>query len=223
MKQRRVWVGAMLALGVSVFGTASATPQLYPTGPAEDSAFVRFVQALPDAVVVEAERGAKVTLTPEQRDTAWQAVAARTPLRATLRAMGRQESVSVTVQPGEFVTVAAVPDAGSGWRLVQGREKPTDFSALKVSLGVLNASARCPSASVKVAGRDTVVLANVSGTTVQRRQLNAVPLAVALWCGDRSAGQSVDLGVLRAGQRWTLLVVDEGASARLIPILDRMP
>lgn len=223
MKQRRIGGRAMLALWVSFFGTASATSLLYPTGPTEDSAFVRFVQALPDTVVVETERGAKVTLTPEQRDTPWQAVAARTPLRATLRSMGRQEVVSVTVQPGEFVTVAAVPDAGSSWRLVQGREKPADFSALNVSLGVLNASARCPSATVKVAGRDTVVLANVTGTTVQRRQLNAVPLAVALWCGERSAGQAADLGVLRAGQRWTLLVVDEGTSTRLIPVLDRMP
>jgi hypothetical protein len=202
----------------------AATPQLYPTGPAEDSSFVRFVDALPDALTVETDHGAATTLTPQQRDTTWQAVPARTPLQATLRTAGRREALSVQVEPSEFVTVAVVPHAGKGgWRVVLGREKPKDFSALKVSLGAFNASTRCPSATLKVAERDTVVLSDVSGSSVQRRQINAVPLAISLWCGGQPTGVTVDLGVLRPGQRWTLIIVDDAPMARILPLLDRMP
>lgn len=94
---------------------------------------------------------------------------------------------------------------------------------MKVSLGAFNTSTRCPSATLKVAERDTVVLSDVSGSSVQRRQINAVPLAISLWCGGQPTGVTVDLGVLRPGQRWTLIIVDDAPMARILPLLDRMP
>jgi hypothetical protein len=46
---------------------------------------------------------------------------------------------------------------------------------------------------------------------------------VDLFCNGQKAQDAVDLGNLRAGSRWTLLVVPEGKGWRLMPVLDRMP
>jgi len=211
-----------LALGLLAQFTVHAEPKLYPTGPAEDAAFIRFVDALGGPLEVRADKDARIELTAES-STSWQAVKARAPLRATLSHGGKSEVVEVSVQPSEFVTVAAIADGASGWKVELGRESPTDFSAFKVSLGLLNLAADCPSASIKLTGKDVVIVEDVAPQAIKRRQINPVALGVDLYCQGKRTGTPVNLGSLRAGERWTLLVRPTSEGARIMPVLDRMP
>lgn len=214
----------ILALGLlAPFYVHAAEPKLYPTGPAEDAAFIRFVDALEGPLEVRAGKDARIELTAESSSTTWQAVKARTPLAATLNHGGRGESVEVSVQPGEFVTVAAIPDGKAGWKAEIGRESPTDFSSFKVSLGLMNLAGNCANATVKVAGKEIAIVEDVTPKAMKRRQINPLALGVDLYCNGQRSGESVNLGSLRAGERWTLIVRPTSEGARLIPILDRMP
>lgn len=200
-----------------------AAPQLYETGPAEDAAFVRFVVAVPGAVDVVAGGNARVVLDPQTTSTAWQSVRARAALKATLHHAGAKHDVDVTVQPGEFVTMAAIPNGQGGWQVGIGREKPQDFSAHRVSLGVLNLAKGCADATLKLAGKDVVIVNKAQMGQVERRMINPVSLGVDLFCNGQKVQESADLGNLRAGSRWTLFVLPEGKGWRLMPVLDRMP
>lgn len=211
---------------VGLTGAAMAAPQLYDTGPAEDAAFVRFIDALPGPVTVRAGKGGQLILEPQTSDTAstpWQAVKARTPLTATLEYAGKKHEVELSVASGEFVTVAALPDGKGGWQVRLGREKAGDFSAHKVALGLMNLDPGCGTASVKVAGKDLGILEGVPPEGMQRRMLNPVGLAVDLYCAGQRVAEGISLGTLRPGERWTLIVTPEGGKTRLLPILDRLP
>jgi len=211
------WVAAALP------ATGLAAPQLYETGPAEDASFVRFVAAVPGVVEVAAGRNARLPLDPQNASTPWQPVRARVALKATLHHAGAKQDVEVTVQPSEFVTMAAVPNGQGGWHIGVGREKPQDFSAHRVSLGLLNLAKGCGDATLKLAGKDVVIVDKAPVGQVERRMINPVSLGVDLFCNGQKAQEAVDLGSLRAGARWTLLVLPEGKGWRLMPVLDRMP
>jgi alginate O-acetyltransferase complex protein AlgF len=203
--------------------TVLAAPQLYETGPAEDAAFVRFVAAVPGSVDVAAGRNARLSLDPQNASTSWQPVRAKVALKAALNYAGGKQDVEVTVQPSEFVTLAVVPDEKGGWQVGIGREKPQDFSSHRVSLGLLNMSKGCTDATLKLAGKDVVIINKAQAAQVERRMINPASLGVDLFCNGKKAKEAVDLGNLRAGSRWTLLVVSEGKGWRLMPVLDRMP
>ncbi|MEW6444696.1 MAG: alginate O-acetyltransferase AlgF [Pseudomonadota bacterium] len=209
---------------LTLFSTAHADqPMLYPTGPAEDASFVRFVDGLDTPLSVIASKDARIELTPAASSTTWMPVKARSPLGATLQQGGQGKKIEVSVQPSEFVTVAAVYEGASGWRTETARETPTDFSAHKVSLGLMNLASECASASVKVAGREIAIVEDVAPRAIKRRQINPVALSVELYCQGTKTGEPADLGSLRAGERWTLMVRPTATGARLQPILDRMP
>ncbi|MFZ5513119.1 MAG: alginate O-acetyltransferase AlgF [Pseudomonadota bacterium] len=212
-----------LALGLLAQFPVHAEPKLYPTGPAEDAAFIRFVDAVGGPLEVRAGKDARIELSAENSSTSWQAVKARAPLGATLSHGGKSEAVEVSVQPSEFVTVAAIPDGASGWKVELGRESPTDFSAFKVSLGLLNLATDCPSATIKLTGKDVAIVEDVAPRAIKRRQINPVALGVDLYCQGRRTGTPTELGSLRAGERWTLLVRPTREGPRIMPILDRMP
>jgi hypothetical protein len=218
----RILCGLFLSL-VALVPVWAAEPRLYPTGPAEDAAFIRFVNALGAPVEIRAGKDAQIRLDADNSSTAWQAVKARLPLKADLIHAGRSQVVEVSVQPSEFLTVAILPDRKGGWKTELGRESPSDFSAFKVSLGLMNLAEDCVNAAIKVAGKDVIIVEGVKPSEMKRRQINPLPLSVDLYCGDQRIGDAVQLGSLRAGDRWTLLVHPNKAGARLMPILDRMP
>jgi len=219
----RLLTGAFV-MGLLAHAPAHAVqPMLYPTGPAEDAAFIRFVDALGAPLEIRAGKDARIELGADHSSTTWQAVKARSPLGATLVHGGQNQAVDVSVQPGEFVTVAALPDDKGGWTAGIGRESPTDFSAFKVSLGLMNMAEHCSNAAIKIAGKDVAIVEDVAPKGMKRRQVNPLSLSVDLYCGGQRSGDPVNLGGLRAGERWTLLVHPARDGARLIPILDRMP
>ncbi|CAD6555606.1 hypothetical protein LMG27952_05866 [Paraburkholderia hiiakae] len=209
---------ALSACGLPVQRAAAADILLYPTGPAQDSSFVRFVDGGSHPVNVTAA-GSKARLSLDAANPASQffPIAAGKPVAGTLTTGGTHHDVSAMVQPGEFVSIVALDgaDKAAGSHAVTVREKPDDFNALKASVGFYNLDARCATPSLKVPGRDIVLLDGVAAGQSKRRQVNPVALSVQLACGGQPVGQPVSLGTLVAGQRYTVFLVPAGAQSRI--------
>lgn len=215
-------VFALVVAGLLASGAAQAQPRLYETGPAEDASFVRFVSLLPDTLEVGAAGDGHLRLTPADASTRWQAVRANTPLTARLGHGDHHEEITLTVQPSEFVTVVGLED-GESWSVGIGRESPEDFSAFRVSLGLLNLDPACAPAGLRLADGEIDIVTEVDHGQIRRRQINPVALDVQLTCDGQPTGEAVALGNLRAGDRWTILAHPTGHGPALTPVLDRMP
>ncbi|MCP1118591.1 alginate O-acetyltransferase AlgF [Robbsia andropogonis] len=208
---------ALTLPGLFVGSAFAADIPLYPTGPAEDSSFVRFVSGASQPVEVTAS-GSKARLTLDEKGptSPFFAIAAGKPIKGTLRGDGAHQDVSATVQPGEFVSIVALDGTAKGaLRVVTVREKPDDFNALKASVAFYNLDAHCTKPALKVAGRDIVLLDGVPVGQSKRRQVNPVALTVQLACGGQSVGQPLSLGTLVAGQRYTVFLVPSGTHSRV--------
>ncbi|QGZ59280.1 cell division protein FtsQ [Paraburkholderia acidiphila] len=191
---------------------------LYPTGPADDASFVRFVDGGSHPVdVSSAGSNARLTLDAARPASHFFPIAAGKPVAGTLTAGGAREDVSATVQPGEFVSIVALDAAQKGARsqVVTVREKPDDFNALKASVGFYNLDARCAAPTLRVPGRDIVLLDGVAAGQGKRRQVNPVALSVQLSCAGQPVGQPLSLGTLVAGQRYTVFLVPAGVQSRI--------
>lgn len=201
--------GALCILVAQAMAVPAGAVELYETGPAEDAAFLRFVNATGKALEVRPEgSGAKLALPPGQPASDFVAVHAGKALRGTVT-LGKQSlATETTVQPGEFATVVVL--GGPDGSLMQQtlRDSPDDFNAMKVTLVFYSLASQCEQASVQVAGRG-IALFEQAATAVApaRRQVNPVPLAVQLACGGRPVGAPVDIGRLQAGGRYTLFAV----------------
>ena len=91
----------------------AASIPLYPTGPSEDSAFLRFVSAAPGTLeLVAAGSGASLALEGDSAASDFLVVPAGKPVQGTLTRGEKQQALDVTVEPGEFVTVVGL--AGQG-------------------------------------------------------------------------------------------------------------
>ncbi len=215
-------LGSLVLSLLAAFNAQAEEPKLYPTGPDADAAFIRFVDALSGPLEIRAGKDARIALNASNSST-WQAVRAGTSLALTLHHGGQSQAIEVSAQPSEFVTIAAIPDGKSGWKTEVCREAPSDFSAFKVSLGLMNMAQNCPSATIKLAGKDIAIVEDVPPGTIKRRQINPVALGVELYCQRQRTGEPKDLGSLRAGERWTVLVYPSSEGPRLLPMQDRMP
>lgn len=204
----------LAAFGVFLQPAAAADIPLYPTGPAEDSSFVRFVNGASHPVdVTSAGSKAHLSLDAANPASRFFPIAAGKPVAGTLTAGGAHQDVAATVQPGEFVSIVALDgvNKAGGLPTVTVREKPDDFNALKASVAFYNLDAGCATPTLKVPGRDIVLLDGVAVKAAKRRQVNPVALSVQLVCGGQPAGQPLSLGTLVAGQRYTVFLVPAGA------------
>jgi len=212
----------VLAFLLAACGGAAALPAsaagipLYPTGPAEDSAFIRFVNAAGGSLQVQAS-GSNATLSlPEDKPASdFIPVAANKPVKGTLQQAGRRTPVSVTVKPGEFATVIALPgDAAQAPAVI--KESPDDFNALRASLALYNADPGCRDAGLRTAGRNVEIFAGVASGRSARRLVNPVSLTVELTCAGKPQGAPIGLGALEAGQRYSVLVVPGAQGSRAL-------
>lgn len=195
---------------------------LYETGPAEDSAFIRFVNSTGAPLDVKAA-GSKVSLSLGADQPASHFLPA--PAKRALKGEFVQGAVSVptdtTVAPGEFVTLVALPGETGKLAVQTLRETPDDFNALKAAVGLYNLSPACTDATVKAAGRNVTLFSSIAaGQVSQRLQINPVPLRVQLFCAGKESGEPVSLGTLEAGERYTLFLVPSADGSRLFHAVD---
>jgi len=180
--------------------------KLYPTGPAQDSAFVRFVDGSAAGLrVTAAGSQAALELDAGSRASAYMPVAGNTTIKGELTQGEDAQTVSVEVLPSEFVTVLGVK-AKEGLQVHTIHEEADDFTAVRASIAFYDLNPSCEDAGVQVAGRQVFLFEHVEVGKWVRRQVNPVPLSVQLVCAGQPVGQPLDLGTLQAGERHSLFL-----------------
>jgi hypothetical protein len=218
-RPRLILLAALAGLLCPVAASSAEIP-LYPTGPSQDAAFVRFVNAQAGGLEFSAAgANTRTKLSPEQPSSPFYTVDANTRVKGRFHAGGQPASdIGLTVKPGEFATVVALPGAGAVKQAIL-REQPDDFNALKVSLALYNIDPQCGNAGLNVVGRSAALFEAVAAGSLQRRALNPVSISVQLLCNGKVMPTTLALGALQAGQRYSVFVVPAasptGATQRL--------
>ncbi|MDX3895526.1 cell division protein FtsQ [Pusillimonas sp.] len=197
-----------LALSASLAGAMAhgAEIKLYPTGPAEDSAFVRFVDGSGAGLRVSAAGSeAAIELNAQSRSTAYMPVAGKSTIQGLLAQGDDKQTVAVDILPSEFVTVLGVKTA-TGLQVHTLYEEADDFTAVRASIAFYDLNESCEDAGVQVAGRSVFLFEHAEPGKWMRRQVNPVALSVQLVCAGQPLGQPLDLGRLQAGERHSLFL-----------------
>jgi len=216
---RLAFIIAGLALSA---GAVSAEIPLYPTGPAQDSAYLRLVNVSASPLLLTPD-GAQATLSLAGDKVAsdFIAVPGGKTAKGTLSRDGRQVPLAVTVAPGDFATVFALPAAGGGIEQ-QVVTEPFDLpNQLKASLAFFNADAQCSDAKVNVAGKDLDLFQKAPAGNPRRQELNPrAQLAVQLVCAGANVGAALEIGPLQANKRYSLLLIPSPGGPRLVAVTD---
>lgn len=181
---------------------------LYPTGPDQDSAFLRFINAADRPLQLLAE-GSRASLKLEGSNAVsdYLPVPANQPIKGTLERDGKSQPLDIQVAAGEFASVIALPDSAQGIRQVVIREQPDDFNSLRASLAFISADPACTQAGLRAAGKNAELFKEVADGSVQRRAINPVSLSVQLVCAQTNVGAPLDLGQLKAGERYSVVLL----------------
>lgn len=216
----RPLTGAMTLLcSVSVLAADFA---LYPTGPSQDAAFIRFVNATTAPLDVIGQAGQPpLRLEVAQPASLLFPVDSSSPVKGSLVSGAHTLALDLKVEPGEFATIVVVPQ-GTGIEQVAVRETPDDFNGLKASLAFVNVDKSCSDASLRPAGRSADLFKAVPVASLQRRSINPVNLSVQLVCANANVGAPLDLGMLKAGERYSVLLVPSATGPRLLSATDTL-
>jgi alginate O-acetyltransferase complex protein AlgF len=210
---------AALALSGAALGAQIA---LYPTGPSQDSAYLRFVNVSASPLELAPE-GSKATLKLEagKAATDFIPVPGGQPVKGSLSRDGKSVPLNVQVAAGDFATVFALSDDAQGIRQLVVNE-PFDIpNQLKASLALFNADPSCKEAKVNLAGRDADLFQKAPEGNPKRQEFNPRPaLTVQLVCGGANVGAPLELGALEANKRYSLLLVPGASGPHLLSVAD---
>lgn len=200
-----VVLAAMLALPAAP--TIAAQGRLYPSGPPNGVAYLRFVNLSPNEVTITSA-AAKIVMPPDDahRVGEFDPVTPGVALTGTAQSGKATKPIDVTLTANEFVTVAVVAD-GDGIALSVFRDTPSDFNALKTSLALFNADKDCAKAQLVAGDNHQSVIADVAPGALGRRLVNPVNAALGVACGDPTQALPAKLGQLNAGDRYSVFVV----------------
>jgi alginate O-acetyltransferase complex protein AlgF len=205
----------------SLHATAADIP-LYPTGPTEDAAFIRFVNGTSGTLQVIANKGKPpLKLEPGNPVSLFFPVTAKKTIKGSLIGGSAQLELDVQAKPGEFATVVALAD-GKHIKQITVHDIPDDFNGLKASLGFFNLDSSCVNATLRPAGRTADLFKNVALGHLQRRSINPVKLAVQLVCANTNTGPVLALDELKAGERYSVLLLPTANGPRLVPAMDTL-
>jgi len=189
---------------------------LYDTGPSQDAAFVRFVNASSGVMEVKAAGSQSgTTLQSGQPASSFYPVRGNANVKGSFKSASFQSDIALKVKPGEFATVVAM-HADATLKQTVLRESPDDFNALKVSLALYNLDAQCAGAGLNVLGRNAALFENVASGTLQRRALNPVSISLQLLCKGHVTPAKLALGTLQAGHRYSVFVIPDGVGSKLM-------
>jgi len=209
--------------GLAVTGSAGAAEgRLYPSGPPNGVAYLRFAN-LSAAPVKISSAGGALDLGTEgaQRVGEFDPVTPGTELTGTAAIGGKTAPVKVTLKPNEFVTVAVTTVADGTPEVSLVREEPTDFNAQKSALALYNLDKGCTGATLTAGDSHLAVVSNVAPGATGRRMVNPVDVALAVACGDNAT--KVDLGAMAAGERYSVFLFAPGGGTRqAIGLADKM-
>jgi alginate O-acetyltransferase complex protein AlgF len=212
----RLLGGLAFALLIAAFGTAHAAEgRLYPSGPPNGVAYLRFVNLAPQEVTITS-LAAKISIPADDahRVGEFDPVTPGTPLTGTVQLGTATKPIDLTLKANEFATVAVT--AADGVTITLFREEPSDFNALKSSLALFNLDQGCAGAELLAGDNHLSVIAAVAPGASSRRLVNPVDVALAVACGDPASAVPAKLGALAAGERYSVFVVGAPGSGRQI-------
>lgn len=214
-------LGAVIALAAAAPGRA-AEGRLYPSGPPNGVAYLRFANLSPAPAKVTSAGGTlDLAASGAARVGEFDPVTPGTELTGTAAIGGKTAPVKVTLKPNEFVTVAITTGQDGAPSIALLREEPTDFNAQKSALALYNLDPQCAEATLTAGDGHTAVISNVAPGADGRRMVNPVNVALAVACGDKAA--KVDLGAMAAGERYSVfLFAPADGAPQTLALADKM-
>ena len=210
-------------LSVAAAGTGLAEDRLYPTGPPNGVAYLRFANLTGEPITISSGT-AKISVPAddEQRVRRYDPVTPGTELTATVQDGGAGKPVRIKLEQNELATIAVTAAPGGGVATTTFREIPSDFNASKASLVLYNADESCKDGRLLAGDKDTVVISGVEPGKEGRRMVNPVNVALRLSCGE-NAKVGAQLGSLAAGERYSVFAFAEpGKPHRALALRDEM-
>ncbi|KPA92996.1 Alginate O-acetyl transferase AlgF [Pseudomonas asplenii] len=221
MKRTFGLVGGLL--GAALIAPAFAAQiALYPTGPSQDSAYLRFVNVSASPLELTPD-GARTSLKLEGDKVVsdFIPVPGGQAIKGTLSRDGHKAALEAKVAAGDFATVFALDDGHQGIRQLVVNEAFDIPNQLKASLALFDAESGCAEAKVNLAGRDVDLFQKAPAGNPRRQELNPRgSLAVQLICAGKPVGAAVELGALEANKRYSLLILPSSTGPRLITATD---
>ena len=206
-------LAALVAVCCAYSGAASAADgRLYPSGPPNGVAYLRFVNLTAHDVTITSP-AAKIAIPAEagHRVREFDPVPPGVELTGTAQFGEASKPIDVKLTANEFATAAVMADGADGIAVMVFRETPSDFNALKSSLGLFNADKSCAAAQLVAGDNHQPVITDVAPGGIGRRQVNPVNAELAVMCGAAASAIQAKLGQLNAGDRYSVFVV-AGAS-----------
>ena len=212
--------------GALAFCTASQAAQiaLYPTGPAQDSAYMRLLNPTASPLVLQPDGGqAQLQLKAEQLSSDFLPIPGGQTITGNLARDGHQARLQLQAAPGEFITVFALANAQGGIEPLIVNEAFELPNLLKASLALFEADPSCAQPQVKLVERDVDLFANAPPGHPRRQEINPRPgLNVQLHCAGKAIGEPLALGPLQAGERYSLLLLPSPTGPQLRSVTDNV-
>jgi alginate O-acetyltransferase complex protein AlgF len=210
-----------LAVLVAVFlqwGSAiGAEGRLYPSGPPNGVAYLRFVNLASREVTIVSP-AAKIVMPADDahRMREFDPVPPGVALTGSAQFGEATKPIDITLKPNEFVTVAVTEDGANGIALTVFREVPSDFNALKSALALFNLDKSCAPAQLIAGDNHQPVIPDVAPDAIGRRLVNPVNAELAVSCGDPAQIVPAKLGQLNAGDRYSIFLVPGGSGREAV-------
>ncbi|MGH7092498.1 MAG: alginate O-acetyltransferase AlgF [Stellaceae bacterium] len=222
---RPVFVLALCAaLGVAVTSDARAAEgRLYPSGPPNGVAYLRFANLSAQPVKV-ISAGGTLTLTTDvgHRVGEYDPVTPGNELSGTVEIGGKTAPIKLKLTQNELLT-AVVTTGGDGAPVVTlVGDTPTEFNAQKAALALYNLDKSCGTATLEAGAGHVAVVQHVAPDGIGRRLVNPVNVALTVACGAGAPGVVAKLGQMDAGERYSVFLYAGGAGAQTLALRDEM-
>jgi alginate O-acetyltransferase complex protein AlgF len=196
---------------------AAADGRLYPSGPPNGVAYLRFVNLTPKEITIVSP-AAKIAIPAdaEHRVREFDPVPPGTALTGTAELGAATKPIDLTLKANEFATVVVSADGADTIALTVFRDAPTDFNALKSSLALFNADKGCAQAQLVAGDNHMAVIPDVAPGASGRRLVNPVDAQLAVDCGDPAKAMPAKLGQLNAGDRYSVFVAPGPAGREIV-------
>ncbi|HYM71649.1 MAG TPA: alginate O-acetyltransferase AlgF [Stellaceae bacterium] len=213
----RLAVGLVVAVALAAVAAAvAAEGRLYPSGPPNGVAYLRFVNlASQEATIVSPAAKIAIPVDDAHRIREFDPVPPNSKLTGTVQLGSASTTIDLTLKPNEFVTVA-VSSGTDGLTLTVFREVPSDFNALKSSLGLFNLDRNCADAELVAGDSHQAVVTGVAPGAIGRRMVNPVKVELAAACGDPTKAVPAKLGALVAGDRYSIFVLASATGRQVV-------
>jgi alginate O-acetyltransferase complex protein AlgF len=173
------------ALCAAVPAASFAGPRLYDTGPAQDIALVRFVNAGPQPLRVHSGAKTSLEVPPSAPVTDYLPARSDAPVTGQWQLGGSKLPISLRVKSGGSASAVAWPDADGKLAGASFAEEPAQFDPLRASLAFYNADARCTAGLQAASQGNPAIFENQAALAHARRAVNPVKLAVQATCNGR--------------------------------------